>query len=110
MRCYKTWFSGLVGSNGDRRTVGLDDPVGPFQPCDSMIYDLPVYRMVSQNGFMSLSFSHHPRVPPGLLCLFRMADLHFLLFWHFDLWKPLCCDLVASTVHMCSSGMADINA
>ena len=31
------WFSSLVGSNGDRRTVGLDDLVGPFQPCDSMI-------------------------------------------------------------------------
>ena len=30
---------GLVayGSNGDGRTVGLDDLVGPFQPCDSMI-------------------------------------------------------------------------
>jgi len=25
------------GSNGDGRTVGLDDLVGPFQPCDSMI-------------------------------------------------------------------------
>ena len=33
MRC------GLVacGSNGNGRTVGLDDLVGPFQPCDSMI-------------------------------------------------------------------------
>jgi len=30
------WFSSLVGSNGDGRTVGLDDPVGPFQPCDSV--------------------------------------------------------------------------
>ena len=30
---------GLVacGSNGNGRMVGLDDPVGPFQPCDSMI-------------------------------------------------------------------------
>ena len=30
---------GLVahGSNGKRRMVGLDDLVGPFQPCDSMI-------------------------------------------------------------------------
>jgi len=30
---------GLVacGSHGDGRTVGLDDPVGPFQPYDSMI-------------------------------------------------------------------------
>ena len=29
---------GLVacGSNGDRRTVGLDDLLGPFQPCDTM--------------------------------------------------------------------------
>ena len=25
------------GSKGNGRTVGLDDPVGPFQPCDSMI-------------------------------------------------------------------------
>jgi len=25
------------GSNGDGRTVGLDDLVGPFQACDSMI-------------------------------------------------------------------------
>jgi len=30
---------GLVayGSNGDGRTVGLDNLTGPFQPCDSMI-------------------------------------------------------------------------
>ena len=30
---------GLVacGSKGNRRTVGLDDLVGPFQPSDSMI-------------------------------------------------------------------------
>jgi len=30
---------GLVacGSNGDGRMVGLEDLVGPFQPCDSMI-------------------------------------------------------------------------
>ena len=29
---------GLVscGSSGNGRTVGLDDLVGPFQPCDSM--------------------------------------------------------------------------
>jgi len=25
------------GSKGNGRTVGLDDLVGPFQPCDSMI-------------------------------------------------------------------------
>ena len=25
------------GSNGDGRTVGLGDLVGPFRPCDSMI-------------------------------------------------------------------------
>ena len=31
------WFSSLVDSNDDRRTVGLRDLVGPFQPCDSMI-------------------------------------------------------------------------
>jgi len=30
---------GLVayGSNADGRAIGLDDLVGPFQPCDSMI-------------------------------------------------------------------------
>ena len=37
MKCYEIWFSSLVDSNGDRRMVGLDDLVGPFQPCDSMI-------------------------------------------------------------------------
>ena len=32
---------GLVacGSNGSGRTVGLDNLVGPFQPCDSMILE-----------------------------------------------------------------------
>ena len=34
-----------MGSNGGRRMVGLDDIVGCFQPCDSMI-------------LCSLSFSH----------------------------------------------------
>ena len=31
---------GLVacGSKANGRTVGLDDLVGPFQPCDSMIH------------------------------------------------------------------------
>ena len=28
---------GLAGTIGNGRTVGLDDLVGPFQPCDSMI-------------------------------------------------------------------------
>ena len=27
----------LSGGDGDRMTVGGDDPVGPFQPCASMI-------------------------------------------------------------------------
>ena len=27
----------ICGSNGNGRTVGLDDLVGPFQPCDSTI-------------------------------------------------------------------------
>ena len=35
MTCYNMWLSGLVGRNGDRRTVGLD-LVGRFQPCDSV--------------------------------------------------------------------------
>ena len=45
MRFYEVWFSSLVGSNGDRRTVGLDDLVGPFQPCDSMILPRAASRM-----------------------------------------------------------------
>ena len=36
MRSYKICFS-ACGSNGNGRTVGLDDLVGLFQPCDSMI-------------------------------------------------------------------------
>jgi len=36
MRSYEIWFSSC-GRNGDGRTVGLDDLVGPFQLCDSMI-------------------------------------------------------------------------
>ena len=37
MRSYKIRFSSLVGSNGDRRMIGLDDLIGPFQPYDSVI-------------------------------------------------------------------------
>ena len=37
MRSYKIWFSSLVGSNGDRRMIGLDDLIGPFQLYDSVI-------------------------------------------------------------------------
>ena len=37
MRFYEVWFSSLVGSNGDRRMVRLDDLVGPLQPCGSTI-------------------------------------------------------------------------
>jgi len=37
MRCYEIWSSSLVDGNGERRTVGLDDLVGPFQPCHSVI-------------------------------------------------------------------------
>ena len=35
---------GLVacGSNGDRM-VGLDDLVGPFQPCDCVIYEIDLH-------------------------------------------------------------------
>ena len=47
---------GLVacGSNSDRRTIGLDDLVGPFQPCDSMIllFHLSVLRHWS--GYISV--------------------------------------------------------
>jgi len=53
--CFVCWFSGPVSwssllifsglrmpeffcdSNGSGRTIGLNDLVGPFQPCDSMI-------------------------------------------------------------------------
>lgn len=35
MRSYGIWFS-ACGSNADGRMVGLDDPGGPFQPCDSI--------------------------------------------------------------------------
>ena len=37
MRSYEIWFSSVVGSNGDGRTVGLDDLAGCLQPCHSMI-------------------------------------------------------------------------
>lgn len=40
MRCYEIWFRSSVGSNGYRRTVGLDDLVGPFRPCDSMTFSV----------------------------------------------------------------------
>jgi len=36
MRSYEIWFSSC-GSSGSGRTTGLDDLVGPLQPCDSMI-------------------------------------------------------------------------
>ena len=44
---------GLVacGSHGDGRTVGLDDPVGPFQPYDSMILFLQQLLLINgQHG------------------------------------------------------------
>jgi len=46
MRCYEIWFSSLVGSNHDRRMVGLDDLVGPFQPCDSVIINETVFSVL----------------------------------------------------------------
>ena len=38
-RNLEIWKRGLgaCGSNGNGRTVGLDDLVGPFQPYDAMI-------------------------------------------------------------------------
>jgi len=53
VRCYEICFSSLVGSNGDR-TVGLDDLVGPFLPCDSMILRLLANRI----GFNLENISH----------------------------------------------------
>ena len=38
-------------SNGNGRTVELDDLVGPFQPCDSMI--LPFYVKQSRQGLLT---------------------------------------------------------
>jgi len=35
MRSYEIRLT--CSSNGDGRMVGLDDLIGPFQPCDSMI-------------------------------------------------------------------------
>jgi len=39
---------GLVacGNNGDGRMVGLDDPVGPFQPCDSIIRFFSIHKLI----------------------------------------------------------------
>lgn len=31
MRCCEIRFGSLAGSNGDRKMVGIDDHVGPFQ-------------------------------------------------------------------------------
>jgi len=39
------------GSNGSRRTVGLDDLVGPFQPCDSMITLLAIPCNITYGSF-----------------------------------------------------------
>lgn len=50
MRCYEIWFSSLLGSNGYRRIVGLDDLVGSFQPCDSMIWEKWTCRTLTSRG------------------------------------------------------------
>jgi len=36
------------GSKGNQRTVELDDLVGPFQPCDSMILMIPNIIFISE--------------------------------------------------------------
>ena len=46
----------FMDSNGDRRTVGLDDLVGPFQPCDSMILWFYAY-FIKPNYFGFFFFS-----------------------------------------------------
>jgi len=54
------------GSNGNGRMVGLDDLVGPFQPCDSMILN---HKFVKgcRNTFFSLN--HGVRLGQPLLIL-----------------------------------------
>ena len=44
---------GLVAcsSNGDGRMAGLDDLVGPFQPCDSMILWFLLHRATLKEFF-----------------------------------------------------------
>ena len=50
---------GLVacGSNGSGRTVGLDNLVGPFQPCDSMIlwFQIAQHRYLKETECNQLS-------------------------------------------------------
>ena len=49
--------SGLVagGSNGNGRTVGLDDLVGPFQPCESIILSFHSLFSISTIGFFNIA-------------------------------------------------------
>jgi len=35
------------GSKGNGRTVGLDDLIGPFQPCDSMKVQFSEFKLCS---------------------------------------------------------------
>jgi len=43
------------GTNGNGRTVGLDDLVGPFQPCDSMILFIYNNIQISENSSLNSS-------------------------------------------------------
>lgn len=36
MKSYEVWFNSC-GNDGDGRMAEIDDLVGPFQPCDSVI-------------------------------------------------------------------------
>ena len=65
---------GLVASDssGDGKTVGLDDLVGPFQPCDSMIlwlYEVQTFQVGRDGTRKSQIFGKHtaiqnrPQVP-----------------------------------------------
>ena len=47
------------GSKGNGRIVGPDDLVGPFQPCDSMIFEVGVYPWLTGKGSIDKLWSHH---------------------------------------------------
>ena len=54
MRSYEIWFI-VCGSSCSGRTIGLDDLVGPFQPCDSMILFIYNNIQISENSSLNSS-------------------------------------------------------
>jgi len=82
------WFSSLVGSNGDRMTVGVDDLVGPFQPCDCVI-------LCSHAGVRDQKEClprAHPQHSPlaGACSSVRAGKVHSSVFQNYSLQKSLC--------------------